>query len=558
MFNSDNLSIWQAGKQTLYTYSTNDPIATVTADYYFQNPWIHIGDVINVATEVDGTPQITILYVTDTDKELGQKTINFSDIYLLADGTRALTGNWNAGAYEITIGGVGTEHTFIMNQAGGGDCKIDLSYVNYLTWDFPEIVPRTNTIADGSFDSSVNNIGAQDGIYVRGVNKINPTHGLFSADFSISAVMTLDSTNTILTCANSQWKFTGNAPSSPTGNSGERWGEGAVAGNFSTSVGNGATCNFTSEVAVGRNAVCSGGSGTAIGSAATAGYQGSAFGRNTTASTVGTLAMGIGASATGAGASALGWNTNATQNGSFAMGALTQCTGASSVALCYVGSVTGSNSVGVGAFATVAHNSAIGMGAFAVTTKTNQFLSGSSSYPIVEFLIGNGATNASPQAQTLFTVTSGSGTDIAATDFVIEPGAGTGTGAGGSFIVRTATPGASGSTLNTFTAALTIDDQQKVLFSGEVEIDGDLNHDGSNIGFYGVAPVARPAAYTQTYATALRTHAARTAPGAGAGSGADATTFSGAECDALVADQQNTAQVLNQLIDDLQAVGLIQ
>lgn len=96
------------------------------------------------------------------------------------------------------------------------------------------------------------------------------------------------------------------------------------------------------------------------------------------------------------------------------------------------------------------------------------------------------------------------------------------------------------------------------LFGGDVEIDGDLNHDGSNVGFYGVAPIARPSAYTQIYSTATRTHAQRTAPGAGGGSGADSTTFSGAECDALVADQQNTAQVLNQLIDDLQANGLIQ
>ena len=34
--------------------------------------------------------------------------------------------------------------------------------------------------------------------------------------------------------------------------------------------------------------------------------------------------------------------------------------------------------------------------------------------------------------------------------------------------------------------------------SGALEIDGDLNHDGTNIGFYGVTPAARPAAYTRT------------------------------------------------------------
>ncbi len=78
------------------------------------------------------------------------------------------------------------------------------------------------------------------------------------------------------------------------------------------------------------------------------------------------------------------------------------------------------------------------------------------------------------------------------------------------------------------------------------------------IAFYGVAATARPAAYTQTFATATRTHAARTAPAGGGGSGADGTTFNGAECDALVADQQNTAAVLNQLLDDLQLQGLSQ
>ncbi len=39
-----------------------------------------------------------------------------------------------------------------------------------------------------------------------------------------------------------------------------------------------------------------------------------------------------------------------------------------------------------------------------------------------------------------------------------------------------------------------------------IEIDGDINHDGTNVGFYAVAPVARPAAYTQTYSTTTRTH----------------------------------------------------
>ncbi len=94
--------------------------------------------------------------------------------------------------------------------------------------------------------------------------------------------------------------------------------------------------------------------------------------------------------------------------------------------------------------------------------------------------------------------------------------------------------------------------------------------DGSNptVGLYGVAPVARPAAYTQTYATATRTHsnAAQTAV---ATTGATNVTPYGyttaAQADDIVTqlnaartDILNLKQVLNQVIDDLQALGPLQ
>jgi hypothetical protein len=44
----------------------------------------------------------------------------------------------------------------------------------------------------------------------------------------------------------------------------------------------------------------------------------------------------------------------------------------------------------------------------------------------------------------------------------------------------------------------------KLSTSGETEINGDLNHDGSNIGFYGVTPAARPSAYSITNGTTDR------------------------------------------------------
>lgn len=74
----------------------------------------------------------------------------------------------------------------------------------------------------------------------------------------------------------------------------------------------------------------------------------------------------------------------------------------------------------------------------------------------------------------------------------------------------------------------------------------------AQIGFFGVTQVARPAAYTQTYATASRTQAALTSTDA---AGATPTK---AEFDALRADLINVKQVLNSITDDFQAFGLLQ
>lgn len=113
--------------------------------------------------------------------------------------------------------------------------------------------------------------------------------------------------------------------------------------------------------------------------------------------------------------------------------------------------------------------------------------------------------------------------------------------------------------------------------------DGILMSDGKNIemgtstgtkfgsaatvkmGFYGATPVVRPAAYTQTYATATRTHAAPTAAAvATTAATLAAYGFTQAQADALpvainalVTDLANTKQVLNQLLDDLQTLGLL-
>ena len=111
----------------------------------------------------------------------------------------------------------------------------------------------------------------------------------------------------------------------------------------------------------------------------------------------------------------------------------------------------------------------------------------------------------------------------------------------------------------------------------------------STLGFYGVTPVVRPSAYTQTYATADKTHAALTstvitaavpaaAPAGGVGAAAGGwdtganrdlaiTTINDLrthaiemdlDYEALLVDVTDLKQLVNSLIDDQQALGLVQ
>jgi len=89
----------------------------------------------------------------------------------------------------------------------------------------------------------------------------------------------------------------------------------------------------------------------------------------------------------------------------------------------------------------------------------------------------------------------------------------------------------------------------------------------SKIGFFGVTAVVRPTAITQTYATASATHANVTqldAPAGGTGVAAGGWSTAANRNLAIVsinaarADIANVKQVLNQVIDQLQALGLLQ
>lgn len=97
---------------------------------------------------------------------------------------------------------------------------------------------------------------------------------------------------------------------------------------------------------------------------------------------------------------------------------------------------------------------------------------------------------------------------------------------------------------------------------------------GIKVGFHGTAPAAQGSAYTQTYATADKTHAAPTAATLTVSDGegtndntigaitADASVIAAVqeiadEINKLVADVADVKHIVNSVIDDLQAHGLV-
>lgn len=89
----------------------------------------------------------------------------------------------------------------------------------------------------------------------------------------------------------------------------------------------------------------------------------------------------------------------------------------------------------------------------------------------------------------------------------------------------------------------------------------------AKLGFFGVTPVVRPSALTQTYSTASATHAAVTqlaAPAGGTGAAAGGWSTAGnrdlaiTSINAARTDIANLKNFVNQIVDQLQALGLLQ
>lgn len=128
-------------------------------------------------------------------------------------------------------------------------------------------------------------------------------------------------------------------------------------------------------------------------------------------------------------------------------------------------------------------------------------------------------------------------------------------------------------TITTTNSGEAIKLKKNVVLTDAVTITNSANSTGTSLwgasdkgGFFGASPVTKRSAYTQTYSTADKTHANPTATTVATTSATNSSPYgySQSQADAivtavnaLVADVADVKQLVNSVIDDLQALGLV-
>lgn len=287
-----------------------------------------------------------------------------------------------------------------------------------------------------------------------------------------------------------------------------RFGLGTTAsGDSSLALGQGATASGTQSVAIGLNSIATVERSFAVGSQANAASRSTAFGYQAVAS--------------GTSASALGYATKAEANNTIAIGVSSQASALAGIA--------------IGSFAITAHSGSISIGRTATSTKTGQFVIGGTNGLITEISVFN--------ANPLFQLYDANKL------FIIK-------GAASHAVSLQEWQDSSGNVLASVSSA------GKIFTASEIEIDGDLNHDGTNIGFFGVTPTTR-----QTELTDELTTITHTAPGTpDYAIAAPVDSAGGSAFGFSTADEFNTAMSVianlqtrvNELETKLTAYGLLQ
>lgn len=189
----------------------------------------------------------------------------------------------------------------------------------------------------------------------------------------------------------------------------------------------------------------------------------------------------FGDSATASGQQGVAYGDGATVGGQgVSIGRSSQAAAGVSVGWSASGTGTGTNVIGLNAEGgSYTHSHAHGRNA--TVTANNQWVTGSVGYEVTQAYWGGGVTSTTPVDFTM-NATGASGTDVAAANFTIAGGRGTGSGAGGHLIFQTAAAGGSGSSLNSLSTILELTDD-------------------AAIGFYGVTPTTRQVLATGAGAT---------------------------------------------------------
>jgi hypothetical protein len=262
----------------------------------------------------------------------------------------------------------------------------------------------------------------------------------------------------------------------------------SAAGNDSVAVGAGASAATTGNVAVGQGAATTtGASNIAIGDGAS------------TTSSAGGVGIGGGVINSGTDSVSVGDASTTTATDGVAVGNTASVSGANSVSIGANTSSGSSNNISLGDSATVgtSSNASIALNCQIPNSTANTFGVGSNSAPVTTAVIGSGLDDATPQSTTTLRTTDGVGTDIAATDLIVQAGRGTGSAAPGTLSLRTSRAGGSSSTVQTATDDVVLDGL------GNVELGAQVA-DAATDGFvYIPTTTAGPPSGTPTSKTGL-------------------------------------------------------
>jgi len=292
-----------------------------------------------------------------------------------------------------------------------------------------------------------------------------PDTGTRSERFGASASAAFTDATAIgngATC--SQLEATSIGSASSAANSGTSVGYSSAALANGVSIGDSATNTGTSSVAVGA-AATSAGTATAVGASSSgSGSSSVAIGNTSSATTFFSTAVGASSSSSGLASFAMGFLAVASNQSAVAVGNIANSSGLNSSSLGTASTCSGDNSVAVGPGSIVSHDNSFSFRGD--STADNQVIFGGdgTDQEVTTFYVGNGVVVSTPTSNVDFHVTGGSGTDISATNLRINGGQGTGTGAGGSIIFRTAPTGSTGSSLNALETRVTIVDSGETFF----------------------------------------------------------------------------------------------